>query len=165
MMKIYLIGMPLSGKTTVGLRLAEQLNCKFFDVDLEIEKICGETIFNAIKNNGIRFFRKIESNVLSSTVDFEGNTVISCGGGIVEKKKNRRFLMKKFTLYLECSIETLEQRKSHSHVRPLLINDSSFDILFKRRKEYYNRLSKYVLDGEDNPDDIVNKIVKILNEE
>jgi len=80
-MKLFLIGLPGSGKSTLGKELAVALNVLFVDLDLEIEKQEGKKITSIFKNDGETFFRQIESTLLKkwcvSTLDF----VMATGGG------------------------------------------------------------------------------------
>ena len=82
-MKIFLIGMMGSGKTSVGELLSKSLNLKFVDIDQVIQKEEGETINGIFKKNGEAYFREIESITLKKIKDY---AIVSCGGGIIKKE-------------------------------------------------------------------------------
>lgn len=83
---IVLIGMPGSGKSTVGKELSERLERPFFDSDDEITKF-GKSPAEIIKSEGEEAFRKTESDVLSELCKKSG-CVIATGGGVVTQKRN-----------------------------------------------------------------------------
>jgi len=78
---IYLIGMPGSGKTTIGLLLSSLLNCHFYETDWAIVQKTGKSIGNLIKDEGEPTFRTFEKEVLLDTTHLKG-TVIATGGGL-----------------------------------------------------------------------------------
>ena len=88
---IVLVGPMGSGKTTVGRRLADELNRKFFDSDHEIIDKTGVKIEHIFDIEGENGFRDRESKVLSDLYQKKG-VVIATGGGIVLKPENRRLL-------------------------------------------------------------------------
>jgi shikimate kinase len=80
-MKIFLIGLPGSGKTTLGKQLASKLNIPFLDLDEEIEKKEGKTVREIFAERGENAFRKIESLCLLELARSEKKFVLSTGGG------------------------------------------------------------------------------------
>ena len=85
MSSIALIGLPGSGKSTLGRMLADRLNLPFIDIDEEIERTTGRTIA-ALFEEGESVFRDVES-ALTSTLSGQ-DAVLSCGGGIIERPEN-----------------------------------------------------------------------------
>jgi len=79
---ILLIGMPSSGKSTVGAALANQTRRTFCDTDVMLEEQTGRTIPAIIAQDGLAAFRALESNVLAQA-GMQSGTVIATGGGIV----------------------------------------------------------------------------------
>ena len=88
---ISLIGMPSSGKTTIGRYLAQALGRKFVDIDTEIEKAEGRSPADIIRQDGEEAFRDIEERI-TARFSKENGQVISCGGGVVKRKQNLRGL-------------------------------------------------------------------------
>lgn len=84
---IVLIGFMGTGKSTVGMKLAERLKMEFVDLDREIEKITGMTITQIFKRFGEIRFRS-EENLMAEKLAKKNNLVIATGGGIVLQKRN-----------------------------------------------------------------------------
>lgn len=79
--KIFLIGLPGSGKTTLGKELAKALRIPFFDLDAEIERKQAMTISEIFKQRGEDCFRQQESSVLKEFYLFPESFVLATGGG------------------------------------------------------------------------------------
>ena len=137
-MRIFLIGMMGSGKSSVGGLLSKSLNLKFVDIDQVIQKEEGETINDIFKKKGETYFREIENIKLKKIKD---SAIVSCGGGIIKKENNRKFIKKSgITFYLKAKVETLEKRLINDKERPLI--DKS-DLKKSLEKIYYERKNLY----------------------
>lgn len=79
-MRIYLIGLPGSGKSTVGRQLSVALNYAFQDLDQDVEALAGKPITNIFASAGENVFRELEQRALRHTFSLE-NTIIATGGG------------------------------------------------------------------------------------
>jgi len=139
---ISLIGMTGSGKTTVGKILAEKLNCDFLDLDEIITKKTGQTPSEIFALHGEEYFRQTETSILASIFDGHddksNNLILSCGGGIVLKEKNRELLKNKsFVVWLVRPVE--EVLKNHEVLkRPPINNDpDNYIKIFARREKLY----------------------------
>jgi len=86
-----LIGMPSSGKTSVGRQLAKRLNKAFVDLDAEIVKTAGMPIPQIFAQQGEGGFRQLEAEVTARFAKEHGQ-VLSCGGGVVKTAGNVRAL-------------------------------------------------------------------------
>src|SRR5258708_28773826 len=80
-MKIFLIGLPGSGKTTLGKQLSEKLNLSFIDLDLEIEKLEGKTVQKIFAEKKESYFREVESQTLKNYSSAKTDFVMATGGG------------------------------------------------------------------------------------
>ncbi|MBT3590614.1 MAG: shikimate kinase [Candidatus Marinimicrobia bacterium] len=165
-MTIYIIGMMGSGKSTIGKRLAENIEYPFIDLDSYIKKEGNKTIENIFQNYGEEYFRELETKSLKAIMN--DGAVISCGGGIVLSKNNHTYLKQGKIIYLEATISELVKRISNSNHRPLLkqknIRKELTNILEKREKIYL-KLSNYTIDTTNkSPDQIIKQIQKFLNE-
>ena len=117
---ILLIGMMLSGKTTVGRRLAQRLGWAFSDLDAEIVHRSGRNIEEWFAE-GESAFRDLEADVLVQVLDSPGPKVIAAGGGAMERSANRVLARKHgFVVYLEATPETLADRIKGEGGRPLI---------------------------------------------
>jgi shikimate kinase len=80
-MKIFLIGMPGSGKTTLGKRLAKEMLLPFVDLDKEIERREGKSVQQLFTENGEDYFRQVESKELIEWSASAKSFVMATGGG------------------------------------------------------------------------------------
>ena len=88
---ISIVGMPSSGKTTIGKALAEKLGKTFVDLDEEIVRRAGKSIPDIFAQEGEAAFRRLETEAAAEAAKHTGQ-VISCGGGIVKTPGNARLL-------------------------------------------------------------------------
>ena len=159
--QICIIGMPGSGKSTIGRILSERLNYKFYDTDENIENTMNLSIKDIFKIKGEMFFRDIEKKEFKKLMIIN-NVIISTGGGIILNNEN--LLKKSFNIYLECKLDILIQRASRNQNRPLLLEDieKKMKKLFNQRKDIYNRISDLKIDTNYNIkkaiDNILNKL-------
>lgn len=138
-MRIYLIGFMGCGKSTFGKKLAEKLDYTFIDLDKRIEAIEGGTVAEIFKLRGEDYFRRLEADVLHSTV-LEKNAVISCGGGTPCYFDNMDWMSERGkTVYLHLSAENLFGRlRTRKEKRPLIANldDAQLrDYIFQKLSE------------------------------
>lgn len=161
-MKIYLIGMPFSGKTIVGEKLAKKLNFNHVDTDLLIEKQENLKINEIFSLHGEKYFRKLEKNYLKKLI-IHNNCIISTGGGMVLDRENK-FLMEGLIIYLNTSIEILNKRSENSFDRPILLN-KTMEELYQERRKYYYFFNTFVIDGNNDVDIVVDEIIKLLKKE
>lgn len=116
---LYLVGMMGAGKTTVGQRLAAQLDYRFFDTDRVIEQVTGLPISDLFAQSGEAAFRTLESQVLAELSAYTRLT-IATGGGIVLKRENWGYLRHGIIVWLDVPVEQLQVRLQADHTRPLL---------------------------------------------
>ena len=158
-LKICIIGMPGSGKSTIGRILSKKLNYKFFDTDENIEDETKTKINDIFAHEGEAHFRELETRALSKLIKIN-KVVISTGGGIILKNKN--ILNKCFNIYLQCDEDVLIERASRNKDRPLLLTDIKKNMknLFNERKDIYNDLADLKINTKSN---IQKTITEILN--
>lgn len=120
-MRIYLTGFMGSGKSTVGPFLAEQLHCRFFDLDDLIEAEVGQSIASLFATRGESAFRSVEARILRQTTHYDP-AVIALGGGALTFEHNLQWTLRQgLVVYLRASADTLVQRLNPTlAVRPLL---------------------------------------------
>ena len=150
---VVLVGMPSSGKTTVGRALASNLNREFVDVDELIVKAHGD-IPSIFANEGEAIFRLYESEIIAE-LSKKHRLVIATGGGAVLKERNRLNLRQNgLIVYLKRDLSALSDEG-----RPLSqggrIND-----LFLKREPIYRSIAELSVDNDGSVEDAVNKIVK-----
>lgn len=122
-MKIYLIGLPGCGKSTLGKQLARHLTIDFIDLDHEIEKLVGLPVREIFKKYGESFFRKQESETLRSVSDSQLEFVMATGGGAPIFHDNMKFMNASGqTVFLDVPTREITNRilQSNKEERPLL---------------------------------------------
>ncbi len=129
---IVLVGMPCSGKTTVGRLLAEELGREFIDTDEEIVKLYGN-IADIFESEGESGFRDIETEVVKQASALQGK-VIATGGGAVLREKNIDLLKRNGKIYF--LDRPLEQLAATSD-RPLSKNKAELQKRYEERYEIY----------------------------
>ena len=117
--KAVLIGLPGSGKSTIGRRLAKAMGCSLIDTDAVIEERSGRTIAEIFAAEGESGFRRIEEQVIREALD-NHDGILSLGGGAVTTAGVREALAGHTVVYLEISAAEGIRRTSGSTVRPLL---------------------------------------------
>ena len=163
--KICLIGMPGSGKTTLGKEIASIFDYEFIDMDSLIKKETGLKISQIFLNKGEEYFRTIETSILEKTISSDKKIIISTGGGII--LRNKKILKKTYNIYLECNINTLVKRLKSSKERPL-IGDNIFknvNQLLIEREFLYKEISNAIVDSNKIKKNIINQIQEIITHE
>ncbi len=117
---IFLVGLPGSGKSTVGRQLGRRLRIPFIDSDQAIEMRLGCTIRAFFESEGEAAFRDIEAQVIES-LTLDGPRILATGGGAVLRPENRQCLRQRgYVVYLKSQPEELLRRVRHDAKRPLL---------------------------------------------
>ena len=151
--------MPSVGKSTVGRLLAQKLNCKFFDTDMELEKSVGP-IPDYIRANGEDAFRTAESELVAGLMKTVRGAVIATGGGAVLRAENRRAL-------LENGRAILLVRGAESvlldETRPLSDTKEKWEALWKAREPIYRAVADVTVSGFDTPAEACDRILEELN--
>jgi shikimate kinase len=147
---IVLVGMPGSGKSTIGRHLARLLGSRFADSDSEIERRLGTSIRAHFEQFGEGQFRDIEESVIAELVS-QAPLVLATGGGAVLRQANRTALRSSpgRVVYLRSSPEELARRLRHDTHRPLLQGRDGLETLrslFAVRDPLYREIADYVVD-------------------
>jgi len=145
-----LVGMPGSGKSTVGRQLAHRAGVPFIDLDHRLEKTIGTTIRNFFDTEGEARFRDLEAQVLAEVTQQPGGMVLSTGGGAVLRAENREVL-RQFgnVLYLRASPEEIYKRVKHDKTRPLLQGGNPMEKLrelYAVRDPLYRETAHFVIE-------------------
>ena len=135
--RIILIGMPASGKTTVGQTLARALAVPFYDCDREVERVTGRTIPAIFAGEGEAAFRALERAALERLCAMEAPCVIATGGGAVLSAENRRLLRRSGTVFwLDRDLKNIMSTGCSG--RPLLSGGAeALRTLYKNRRDLY----------------------------
>jgi shikimate kinase len=161
-----LIGLPGSGKSTVGRQLARRLQLPFFDSDHVIEQQLGCSIREYFEREGEDRFRDVEESVIEQLTQ-NSQSVISTGGGVILRGANREHLRQRCqVVYLNSRPDELYRRLRHDVNRPLLqVADplSRLRDLYTVRDPLYRETAHFIIEtGRPSVASLVNMIVMQL---
>ena len=157
------LGMMGSGKSSIGLLVAEKLKLNFIDIDNEIEKKLGTTTSKVFEEKGEDYFRKIEEKITLKNLKLYPS-VISLGGGAFINENIRKVVLKShISFWLNWDNNILLTRIKNSKKRPLAINSSDYEIidLIKKRSSIYAKALFEIKCDNLTKNEVVNKIIKI----
>jgi len=163
---IVLVGLPGSGKTTVGRQLSRRLHMPFHDSDKVIEERLGCSIREFFEREGEDRFRDIEESVIDQ-LTATGTGVLSTGGGAVLRASNRLHLRTRGqVVYLKSDPVDLSKRLRSDSSRPLLQVDNPLARLrdlYAVRDPLYREAAHFVVEtGRPSVATLVNMIVMQL---
>lgn len=154
---IVLVGMPGSGKSTVGRELAAITGREFTDSDDEITKAVGRMPSEIIKEDGEEAFRNVETDVLNG-IGKKSGIVFSTGGGCVTKERNYALLKQNGVIVWLLRDEKLLVTED----RPL--SQGNLKELAKKREPFYDRFADITEANDDLPVVVAQRIVRKLKE-
>lgn len=166
---IVLVGLPASGKSRLGTLIAKHYAVPFVDLDKLIESRENSSIPELFEQGESRF-REAETQALIAALSRGDSTVISTGGGIVERDQNRALLTQTTVIYLDVDLDTAVQRASAKGNRPLLKNNprSTMERLAQRRTPLYEAVATATIRVDERPArknaDRVIELIETLNE-
>lgn len=156
-MNIALIGMPASGKTSVGKVLSGKINKSFVDSDDEIVKTENKSISEIFENSGEAYFRTIEKNIIKE-LSMLNSQVISTGGGAVLNSENIENLKGNSRIYfLDRPLDMLITTSD----RPLSSNRADLEKRLNERYELYKSSADVIIDGSKS----VVEVAKLIEED
>lgn len=163
---VALVGLPGSGKSTVGRQLARRLGRPFIDTDQVIEQRVGLSIREFFEREGEESFRDLEQSVIDELTLGEP-CVLSTGGGSVLRLANRQHLKQRTqAVYLHSAPEEVFRRLKHDRNRPLLqVPDPLARLreLYALRDPLYRESARFVVEtGRPSVAALVNMVVMQL---
>jgi shikimate kinase len=166
MKNIVLTGFMGAGKTSVGKRLAKELNLKFIDTDDLIEKEAGTSIKEIFAKFGEGYFRLLESKVINE-VSSHTDMVIATGGGAIVNLQNLEALKKNGTIIsLTASIDAILLRIGSRDERPLISEGDKKEVisnLLKVREPFYKKADFIIDTTTKTVGEVVKEIKKIVS--
>lgn len=159
---IVLIGMPGSGKSTVGVILAKNLGVKFIDTDILIQTSENRTLQDIVDNRGHMALRAIEERELSA-IHLQKH-VIATGGSAAYSEPAMLHLKKNgIIVFLDVDLNALRARVSNYETRGLAKRpEQTFQDLFDERFELYTRYADITIQSSNISQDLA---VNLLMEE
>lgn len=161
---IVLIGMPASGKSTIGVILAKVLKCRFVDTDLIMQDNTDKTLIDIISEKGMDGFIEFENDTVSK-LKFR-NTVIATGGSVVYGEKAMENLKKDgIVVYLKHRYEVIDSRLTNISTRGVVMHDGqTLQDLFNERVPLYEKYADITIEADGlSTEQTVEKIADILN--
>lgn len=158
---IIMIGMPASGKSTVGVLIAKALGKNFLDVDLVIQDKEGMLLQEIINEKGNDYFRKLEDEILSS-LDYD-NAVIAPGGSAIYYE-NAMINLKRLGLivYLDVPFLEIEKRLNNMDSRGITLKEGqTLKDLFDERKPLYEKYADIKVEIKNI--DLLETVQKVLD--
>ena len=155
---IVLIGMPSSGKTTIGNLLSNVINKNLIDTDKLIEEKIGMSIKEYINSFGEESFRKIEKEIIVN-VSKLNDQIISTGGGVIKDYDNINNLKQNgIIIFIDRSLDKLTATNS----RPLSNNYEDLLKLYNERIHLYKEYADYIVTNNSDLDSVVKEILKYI---
>ena len=144
-MNLFLIGLPGSGKSTLGRELAILLKLTIVDTDTEIIKNEGKSIEAIFEQLGENYFRNKEQELLHTLME-KMDLLVSTGGGLPCFFDNIDFINKKgISIFIDVPIETIHRRLigQRIHNRPMLQGKTDEEVLAFLKQKYEERFPFY----------------------
>lgn len=150
-----MIGMPGSGKSTVGVILAKMLTRPYLDSDILIQLKEKRSLQDIVDEDGYLVLRDIEEQVLLD-IKCENHIVATGGSAAYSDLAMQHLRSNGIVIFLDASLDTLRSRIHNYETRGLAKRaDQSFEDLFRERFELYTRYADIVIDSNDRTQDEV----------
>lgn len=157
-LNIVLVGMPGSGKSTLGKLIAKKLDRKFVDTDTEIEDSYGASIPDIFAANGEAFFRSLENDVVAECGK-QSSTVIATGGGAILNEKNITALRQNgIIVFINRSLNELARNG-----RPLSKDAEALKKLYETRMPIYKQCADIEVAVDASPEQLAARIIAELS--
>ena len=164
MKNIFLVGMPSSGKSTLGKRIADALHYRFVDTDKLIVREEGRTIPSIFNQLGEAYFREAERRVLR-TIRPGGSLVVSTGGGMPCFHDNMTYINATgISVFLDVPVTVLVQRMmAHAQEDRPLYSPADPNLLRSLEQRYLDRIPFYgqatiTISGEPTVGEVLRRI-------
>jgi shikimate kinase len=143
-MKVFLIGMPGAGKSTIGRELALTLNLAFIDLDQEIETREHQSVSGIFLQHGEAYFRLTESQILIEHAGSSNSFVMATGGGTPCFHEGIKTMNQTgISIFLDVPVSVLVERVAALSHRPLLTSTNRDELLLKLATLRETRLPYY----------------------
>jgi shikimate kinase len=162
--RVVLVGVPGSGKTTVGRVLSDRLSVGFRDTDHDVEVAAGKAVSDIFVDDGEDAFRALEKAAVATAID-EHDGVLSLGGGAVLDVGTRTLLLAQPTVWLQVSAPAGAKRVGLDVPRPVLLGNvrGRLATLLDERGPLNAEVSRVTVDTDGRtPDEVADVIVETL---
>jgi shikimate kinase len=164
---IVLVGLMGVGKSTVGRRLARRLGLPFVDSDSAIEDAAGFSAAEVYEKYGEKDFRDGERRLVARLVEGRVGVIATGGGAFVDARTRELLNARAITVWLDASIDVLNERTGRRDTRPLLRNPDpkgTLERLANERRPSYAEAHIHVVSGGGGHDEVVERIIVALEQ-
>ncbi|NMB78243.1 MAG: shikimate kinase [Methanomicrobiales archaeon] len=165
MKNIVLIGMPGSGKSTIGVLLAKTLGRKFIDTDLLIQETAGRLLQDIIDTDGTDTFQQLEEQAILGL--HRHRAVIATGGSVVYSRRAMEHLKNHgVVVYLSIPFEVMEKRLKNIRTRGIVLHKglTLHDMYNERVPLYHQYADITIACSDDHFEDVVSHIARQLKQ-
>lgn len=162
---IVLIGMPGSGKSTVGIILAKQVTKRFLDTDILIQNLAGKSLQSIVNEEGHMALREIEEKVLLS-VRCKNHIIATGGSAAYSEPAMLHLKINGIIVFLKTDLDELKSRIHNYETRGLAKRpEQSFQDLFAERESLYKKYAEITVDGTHlTQDQVSDEIIAATNQ-
>ncbi|WP_288864239.1 shikimate kinase [uncultured Corynebacterium sp.] len=150
--RVVLVGLPGSGKSTIGRRVASALNLPIVDSDVLIEQGEGKACGEVYAELGEEAFRELEIGYVARALATGG--VVSLGGGSVVTEEVRALLQRHTVVWIDVSAEEGIRRTADDSTRPVLDGEDReqrYRELVVEREPYYREVATFRVRTDERP--------------
>lgn len=156
---VFLIGMPSSGKSSVGRKLAELTGMPFEDTDATLVEKFGEPIADFIRKNGEKAFRDAESEVIAKAAEKTGSITATGGGAVLREENIRKMKKNGITVFLDRDLFLLTATSD----RPLSSTKEALERLYNERFPIYEKAADVTVKSNDEIGAVAQAVRKELD--
>ena len=160
---LILIGMPASGKSTVGVILAKVIGFDFIDTDLLIQRAEKKRLPQIIKERGVDGFLEVENRV-NASVEADHCVIATGGSAVYGEEAMRHFKKIGHIMYLKVDFDTLRKRLRNIKERGVALKEGqTLRDLYDERVALYEKYADTVIEEAGDVEDVIVKILKIID--
>lgn len=160
---LILIGMPASGKSTVGVVLAKVLGYDFIDTDILIQRAEKKRLSQIIKDVGVDGFLEIENRV-NASVQADHSVIATGGSAVYGEEAMRHFRRIGHIMYLKADYDTICGRLRNIQQRGVALREGqTLRDLYEERTRLYEKYADTVIEEHGDAEDVVVDILRIID--